>query len=72
MRNKTKYRLSVPLSQEIYEQILAEAQKIGVSAPTHAAHLIGYHLATTKTFLDGLNDTLRKGIEDAQKRNKPE
>jgi hypothetical protein len=64
---KVRYRLSVPLSKEIYEQITAEAQRIGVSAPTHAAHLIGYHLATSKSLLAGLNETLRKGLEDVSK-----
>jgi len=63
---RTKYRLSVPLSLDIYNQIQAEAERIGVSPATHAAHLIGYHLATSKSILNGLNETLRKGLEDAK------
>lgn len=63
---RTKTRISVPLSPEIMAQVLAEAQKIGVSAPTHLAHLIGTHYATTNTIITGLNETLRKGIENAK------
>lgn len=64
---RTKYRLSVPLSLDIYAQIQAEAEAIGVSPATHVAHLIGYHLATTKSILNGLNETLRKGAVNNEK-----
>jgi len=65
--SRTKYRLSVPLSLEVYQQIEAEANRIGVSPASHVAHLIGYHLATTKSILDGLNETLRKGAVNDDK-----
>jgi len=65
---RNKSRISVPLSQEIMDQVLAEAKKIGVSAPTHLAHLIGTHYATTSSILNGLNETIRKGLEDAKNR----
>jgi hypothetical protein len=72
MTEKKKTRLSVPLSQKIYDQIVAEADKIGVSPATHCAHLIGSHLSTTNSLLSGINTTLTKELTDAIRTKKPE
>ena len=72
MTEKNKYRLSVPLSRQIYEQIVSEAERIGVSPATHCAHLIGTHLSTTNKLLSGFNQTFSKELADAIGTKKPE
>lgn len=67
MREKTKYRLSVPLSTHIYDQVVLQAQAFGVSPSSYVAFIVGSHLTTSNKLITGLNETITKQIEQQRK-----
>lgn len=71
-KQKTKkIRLSIPLSEEIYNQIEKDAEIVGVSMATYAAMIIGNHYKTQQISLDyaqkNLIEALRGVVEPLYK-----
>ena len=53
-----KIRLSIPLSEEIYQKIEKDSEVVGVSMATYAAMIIGNHYKTQQISLDYTKDNM--------------
>lgn len=71
-KEKTKkIRLSIPLSEEVYQKIETDAEVVGVSMATYAAMIIGNHYKTQQISLDyaknNMVEAFRSVFEEAFK-----
>jgi predicted HicB family RNase H-like nuclease len=69
-REKTKTRISVPLSLEVYKQIEEESKRIGVSMATYIAFMIGSQMDVKKSMLNSVGSSLDAMIRQQEENGK--
>ena len=52
----SKLRISVPLSEELYNKVVQDASAVGVSLPTYMAMIVGNHYKAQQMSLDYAKD----------------
>lgn len=57
-----KIRLSVPLSENIYKQIEADAERVGVSMSTYVAMILGNHYKQIDMNMNMISDVIKNQL----------
>jgi hypothetical protein len=64
----TTKRISVPFSEEIYEQIEKESKLIGVSKSAYIAFIVGQQYAVKQQMMNGVQMTMNDLLIESNKK----